>query len=122
MLFARAQSLGAIFRSKLRICFMLAGCIMPIALCLILIPPAEISGSGEGVRQQLLTSLTNFIEWVTGRNDDTEIDLNDAQDRMYIGSTRGRVLATVPDTYYLKDTSMAIYEDNNMAGHHGNRV
>lgn len=112
MLFARAQSLGAIFRSKLRICFMLAGCIIPIALCLILIPPAEISGSGEGVRQQLLTSLTNFIEWVTGRNDDTEIDLNDAQDRMYIGSTRGRVLATVPDTYYLKDTSMAIYEDN----------
>lgn len=80
MLFARAQSLGAIFRSKLRICFMLAGCIMPIALCLILIPPAEISGSGEGVRQQLLTSLTNFIEWVTGRNDDTEIDLNDAQE------------------------------------------
>lgn len=34
------------------------------------------------------------------------------QDRLYIGSSRGRVLATLEDTYYLKDMSAGVYEDN----------
>ena len=73
---------------------------------------AQISGSGQGVRDQLLTSLTNLIERITGSGSNDEIDLTQAQDRLYIGSSRGRVLATLEDTYYLKDMSAGVYEDN----------
>ena len=112
LLMDSAQGLTMIMQRRLRMLFMLFACIVPIAVCVLLIPPAQISGSGQGVRDQLLTSLTNLIERITGSGSNDEIDLTQAQDRLYIGSSRGRVLATLEDTYYLKDMSAGVYEDN----------
>ena len=112
LLMDSAQGLSMIMQRRLRMLFMLFACIVPIAVCVLLIPPTQISGSGQGVRDQLLTSLTNLIERITGSGSNDEIDLTQAQDRLYIGSSRGRVLATLEDTYYLKDMSAGVYEDN----------
>ena len=112
LLMDSAQGLSMIMQRRLRMLFMLFACIVPIAVCVLLIPPAQISGSGQGVRDQLLTSLTNLIERITGSGSNDEIDLTQAQDRLYIGSSRGRVLATLEDTYDLKDMSAGVYEDN----------